>query len=225
MGNPDTHPVLSRINSRLFQIFGKRYTHIQTAIHHSSGARTNFHSPHIDFPQKFFAYSENDTLQVWALLDAKGIRPEDEVLNLFSGFRPDSTKEFQDGHLQGLQRHTVSGMKIGDVLVFNSWSPHSTGVIDHEYERSAFKVHYFSENAVLDHAFLRNNMMAAARISSIPHNGCRPVLFAAEQRWGHTIEVMVRLSLFLNRAIWHRLVPAIVSRFGGSRRRSAVTKY
>ena len=94
-GNPDVHPVLSRVNAALAEIFDRTYTHIQTAVHYSSGNSPNTHNIHIDFPQRLFAYSPEDNLQIWALLRARGLEPDDTLLNLWTGFTPDFVPDEQ----------------------------------------------------------------------------------------------------------------------------------
>ena len=144
-GDPDSHPVLSRVNAKLAEIFGRNYTHIQTAVHYSSDESPNTHNIHIDFPQRLFAYSPEDNLQIWALLRARDLEPEDKLLNLWTGFTPDASKKFDRNDVSKLEKHEIRGLTVGDVLVFSSWLPHSSGSIDHPYERYAFKVHYYSD--------------------------------------------------------------------------------
>jgi hypothetical protein len=199
-GDPDSHPILSRVNARLAEVFDRRYKHIQTAIHYSSDRSPNTHNIHIDFPQRLFDYSPEDTLQIWVLLRATQLGPEDTVLNLWTGFRPDATKTFDRSDLSGLHKHEVRGLAVGDVLVFSSWLPHSSGSIDHPYERYAFKVHYYSDRAVTDYDYLRHHLRDVLRVSSVEtHAGTATALFAAEKLWGARSRTLVKLPLVLHR--------------------------
>jgi hypothetical protein len=198
-GDPDSHPILSRVNAKLADIFGRSYTHIQTAIHYSSDRSPNTHNAHIDFPQRLFAYSPEDNLQIWALVRADGVKPEDTLLNLWTGFRPDASKTF-DRNVSKLEKHEVSGLTVGDVLVFSSWLPHSSGSIDRPYERHAFKVHYYSDRAVTDYAYLRQHVRDAIRVSSKEtHAGTATALFAAEKLLGAWSRALVKFPLALYR--------------------------
>lgn len=199
-GDPDSHPVLSRLNPRLAEIFDRSYTHIQTAVHYSSDRSPNSHNVHIDFPQKLFEYSPEDNLQIWALLQAQDLSPDDTLLNLWTGFRPDASKRFDRNQVSMLEKHEIKGLTVGDVLVFSSWLPHSSGSIGHPYERTAFKVHYYSDRSVADDDYLRQHLRDALRVSSVEtHNGTGPALFAAEQLWGARSRRLVKLPLALYR--------------------------
>jgi hypothetical protein len=199
-GNPDAHPLLSRLNARLAEVFGREYTHIQTALHYSSDSSPNTHNVHIDFPQRFFAYNPEDNLQIWMLLRASGLRADDEVLDLWTGFTPDGSKTFDRKDVPTLEKHPIKGLEVGDVLVFSSWLPHSSGAIDHPYERYAFKVHYYSDCAVVDDAFVRQNRRVALRVSGMSHNGTGPAMFAAERSWGRWSRALVRYPLAVYRS-------------------------
>jgi len=194
-GDPDAHPSLGRVNARLGEVFGRSYTHIQTALHYSSDASTNTHNVHIDFPQRFFTYQPEDNLQIWALLRARDLEPSDELLNLWTGFTPDASKTFDRKVIPTLERHPITGMTVGDVLVFSSWLPHSSGSIDHPYERYAFKVHYYSDRSVVDDAWLRAHLRNAVRVSGMSHNGTGPAMFAAEQVLGRWSRPLVKPPL------------------------------
>jgi hypothetical protein len=199
-GDPDAHPVLSRMNATLAEIFGRSYKHIQTAVHYSSDASPNAHNVHMDFPQRLFAYSPEDNLQIWALLRARDLHPQDTLLNLWTGFKPDASKTFDRNDLSTLEQHEIRGLTVGDVLVFSSWLPHSSGSIGHPYERHAFKVHYYSDRAVTDRAYLRHHLREAIQVSSAQtHNGTGPALFAAEKLLGARSRTLVKLPL-----AWYR---------------------
>ena len=84
-----------------------------------------------------------------------------------------------------LEKHEVKGLTVGDVLVFSSWLPHSSGLIGHPYERYAFKVHYYSDRSVIDYDYLRQHLRDALRVSSEEtHAGTATALFAAEKMLG-----------------------------------------
>jgi predicted dehydrogenase len=199
-GDPDAHEALSRINAKLAEVLGRRYTHIQTAMHYSSDQSTNTHNVHIDFPQRFFAYSPEDNLQVWILLRARDLKPDDELLCLWTGFRPDSSKRFDRNLVPKLEKHPIKGLAVGDVLVFSSWLPHSSGSIDHPYERYAFKVHYYSDRAVVDRDWMRQHLRETLHVSAKEtHNGTGPAMFAAETLWGPWSRAVVKHPLALFR--------------------------
>lgn len=199
-GDPDAHPALSRVSATLAEVFGRRYTPIQTAMHYSSSSSPNTHNVHIDFPQKLFAFSSEDNLQIWALLRADELSVDDAPLNLYTGFEPDASKTFDRGTVPTLQKHEIKGLAVGDVLVFSSWLPHSSGTIDHAYERYAFKVHYYSDQAVPDLDFLRGHLRQVLHVSSAEtHNGTGPALFAAEKLVGRWSRRLVKLPLALHR--------------------------
>lgn len=199
-GDPDTHPILSRVNATLAEVFDRSYKHIQTAVHYSSDKAPNTHNVHIDFPQRLFAYSPEDNLQIWALLRATDVQPEDTLLNLWTGFRPDESKTFDRTRVSTLEKHEVAGLTVGDVLVFSSWLPHSSGSIGHPYERYAFKVHYYSDRAVTDRDDLRHHLRDVLRVSSVEtHAGTATALFAAETLLGSRSRRLVKLPLALHR--------------------------
>lgn len=199
-GDPDAHPLLSRVNATLAEIFGRSYTHIQTAVHYSSDASPNTHNAHIDFPQRLFAYNTEDNLQIWALLRARDLEPDDNLLSLWTGFTPDASKTFDRNHLSRLKKHELRGLTVGDVLVFSSWLPHASGSIGHRYERYAFKVHYYSNRSVTDYNYLRHHLRDALRVSSAEtHAGTATALFAAEKLLGARSRNLVRLPL-----AWYR---------------------
>jgi predicted dehydrogenase len=199
-GDPDSHLILSRMNAKLAEIFGRNYKHIQTAMHYSSDTSANTHNVHIDFPQRFFTYNPEDNLQIWILLRARDLKPDDELLCLWTGFRPDASKKFDRKDVSKLQKHQIKGLTVGDVLVFSSWLPHSSGSIDHPYERYAFKVHYYSDQAVTDDDYLRQNLRLALRVSAMAHNGTGPAMFAAEKLLGGWSRALVKYPLALFRS-------------------------
>ena len=195
LGDPDAHPILSRLNEKLAEIFGRTYKHIQTAIHYSSDESLNTHKVHVDFPGKLFDYSPEDNLQIWAVLRAEGLEPEDDLLHLWTGFEPDASKTFHRD-VSVLEQHDIRGLTVGDVLVFSSWLPHSTGAIEHPYERYAYKVHYYSDRSVLDYDYLREHRRDAFRISAREtHAGAALALFASEKLWGPRSRTLVKLPL------------------------------
>ncbi|HEX2382476.1 MAG TPA: hypothetical protein VHI95_07565 [Acidimicrobiales bacterium] len=199
-GDPDSHPILSRVNAKLAEIFGRSYKHIQTAVHYSSDKSRNTHNIHIDFPQRLFAYSPEDNLQIWALVRARDLNPEDELLNLYTGFRPDASKKFDRRDVSMLEKHEVKGLRVGDVLVFSSWLPHSSGSVGHTYERYAFKVHYYSDRSVTDYDYLRHHLRDALKVSSKEtHAGTATALFAAEKLLGPRSRTVVKFPLALYR--------------------------
>jgi hypothetical protein len=188
------------VNAKLGDVFDRKYKHIQTAVHYSSDRSPNTHNAHVDFPQKLFAYSPEDNLQIWALLRARDLRPDDELLYLWTGFRPDPSKVFDRGCVSKLEKHVVNGLTVGDVLVFSSWLPHSSGSIDHPFERYAFKVHYYSERSVIDYPYLRQHLRQALRVSTAQtHNGTGPAMFAAEKLLGARSRALVKYPLALLR--------------------------
>jgi hypothetical protein len=199
-GDPDSHAVLSRVNVKLAEIFDRNYTHIQTAVHYSSAKIPNTHNVHIDFPQRLFAYSPEDNLQIWALLRARDLNPDDTLLCLWTGFTPGESKQLDRKDVPKLEKHEIKGLTVGDVLVFSSWLPHSSGAIGHSYERFAFKVHYYSDRAVTDHDYLRKHLREALRVSSVEtHAGTATALFAAEKMWGPRSRRLVKYPLALYR--------------------------
>jgi hypothetical protein len=194
-GDPDSHPILSRMNAKLAEVFGQKYKHIQTAMHYSSSESANQHNVHLDFPEKLFAYSPEDNLQIWALLREENLRPDDELLCLYTGFRPDATKMLRPKDIATFEKHRITGLTVGDVLVFSSWLPHSSGTIDHPYERYAFKVHYYSDKSVTDYHFLRHHLRNAVHVSGETHNGTGPAMFAAEKLFGVKSRKLVKYPL------------------------------
>jgi hypothetical protein len=91
-------------------------------------------------------------------------------------------------------------MAVGDVLVFSSWLPHSSGSIDHPYERYAVKVHYYSDRSVTDYEYLRSHLREALRVSSAEtHAGTATALFAAEKMWGAKSRPLLKVPLALYR--------------------------
>jgi len=199
-GDPDSHSLVSRVNVKLSEVFGRNYKHIQTAIHYSSDKSSNLHNIHLDFPQRLFAYSPEDNLQIWALLRERNLGPEDNLLYLWTGFKPDASKKFDGNDISKLERHEVKGLTVGDVLVFSSWLPHSSGLIRHPYERYAFKVHYYSDRAVTDYDYLRQHLREALRVSSTEtHAGTATALFAAEKMWGARSRTLLKVPLALYR--------------------------
>jgi hypothetical protein len=199
-GDPDSHSILSRVNTKLAEIFNRNYKHIQTAVHYSSDRSPNTHNIHIDFPQRLFAYSPEDNLQIWTLLRARDVDPEDKLLYLWTGFRPDASKKFDRKDVSMLEKHEVKGLTVGDVLVLSSWLPHSSGSIGHPYERYAFKVHYYSDRSVIDYDYLRHHLRDALRVSTVEtHAGTATALFAAEKLLGAKSRGLVKVPLALYR--------------------------
>ncbi len=217
--SPDRHRLLRRINETVTGLFGKRYRFLQTAIHASTSSRPLLHSIHIDAVIKFFQYSSDSNVQVWILLKAEELGPNDTHLHLWSGFVPDESKKvYEDAQLQ-LNSHQVGDLSPGDVVILNGWCPHATGIIDHRHSRVALKIHYFAEDAKLDRQYLRRNRLAPwTMILKNTHGGIEPLLFYLESVGSKVLRRLLTPSLIVLRTLrmllpdrrWRAFGPALV---------------
>ena len=168
-GDPDSHAILSRVNAGWPRSSVGATGTSRPPVHYSSDVSPNTHNVHIDFPQGLFATVPRTTYRFGLFC---GARPEAEgqLLNLWTGFRPDASKKFDGKDVSMLEKHEVKGTDGRRCPRVQLVAAAFVRIHRPPLRAYAFKVHYYSDRPSVT-TYLRHHLREALR-SSQHRNPC-----------------------------------------------------